>query len=462
MKFLRLVLALAFVFQSCIGGCRAADGLTIAPDVGDSKTCSSSRAKFFEIDRRILLEGIELARFNIYFHRKANEHWWLRGWLYPIAQTAGAAGSLGNNVVDIAQRADAFNDPGRLSIAALRRGLASSITGNTISGTSSALELAQNTLVILRANHAGFSPGESLATVKAHLKEIDDLLAERDHLIATSNLSEEERKVRSIEGHVMERIRDQLVQEFTKWSVYSREFMWHENTFFTIDSLQNFTQVAAGIMSVRGFHQPAFKGASGLSALAANSVATMNPLLSAGAAYMMRLHQRSRLKKELPFKYWDPTKEAPQEFTEAQRLVAAAPNKTSLSEVTFLVNNSTKFDNNLEKERREINKLRRVADQQVIAGPIIGLMSVAQSLSATIAYYGYRDSPISSNRISLGGRISKTAGQSYSMMATVWARVRKTIYDRRLAKEGRLPLQVLQRRLDKLDSLEDQVRAARL
>jgi hypothetical protein len=138
---------------------------------------------------------------------------------------------------------------------------------------------------------------------------------------------------------------------------------------------------------------------------------------------------------------------------------AAKSNSADINEVSFLAARTQEAERSLEHEQKRIDELRRVADQQAIAGPIIGLFSIARSTCAIVSYYGYRTDKVAANRISFAGRVSQSLGQTYSLVATPVAKIRYVIYTRKLAKEGRLPTQVYQKRLKYLADLEKQIKA---
>jgi len=112
------------------------------------------------------------------------------------------------------------------------------------------------------------------------------------------------------------------------------------------------------------------------------------------------------------------------------------------------------------KTNEHIDKLRRVAGQQAISGPVIGLASVARSVLLTVAYYGYHDKREIINRLSFAGRISQTFGQSYSLIATPTAQIKGYINRRRLKQRQQLPEQVLAARVIKLDGLKARIESS--
>ena len=71
----------------------------------------------------------------------------------------------------------------------------------------------------------------------------------------------------------------------------------------------------------------------------------------------------------------------------------------SFAEVRFLSDKSKILDIAIDHDTQTINRLRYVAEQQAISGPLIGLASVARSTLITIAHYGYRSNRIVFDRL---------------------------------------------------------------
>jgi hypothetical protein len=122
---------------------------------------------FEEVDRALLLELIRLSRFNTHFRLESNKHQPWRFWTYALGRESGTAATFGGTLTDITQQAKGLNNLRNISKNAIVNGMASSMTGNAVSGAASSLELAQNTWVMLKAKKAGFSPKDSVAFVRS-------------------------------------------------------------------------------------------------------------------------------------------------------------------------------------------------------------------------------------------------------------------------------------------------------
>jgi len=112
---------------------------------------SPGRERIFAIDKELMLELLDLARFNTRFQQEVNRHQPWRLYLYPAMQETGTSLSLSNTLIDLKERARGLTNLKNISTDAQKSGLRLAITGSAINGTSSALELAQNAWVMYPA-----------------------------------------------------------------------------------------------------------------------------------------------------------------------------------------------------------------------------------------------------------------------------------------------------------------------
>jgi hypothetical protein len=415
-------------------------------------------------DRDIILEMIELGRFNIRFHQEANQRAVWRTWFYPIAIESGTSLSYTNTLTDLSQRARGLEGLDKISQRSRMRGLRCNIIGQPISGCASASELMQNMIVVRRAKRQGFSPKDSENFVKNRLATIDQLLAARQQIVSLTQAGRIRKKY-ELEGRILEQVRDQLVLEFERWSAQSRELMWRQNTFFSIDSLVRFTSMSGSICSLKGFETPWLRGPAAILALVAPSVATVNPIIKIGVGVSMRKYQRWHLARVFQNERPAPVKDLVAQWKELDQLSASGDpdtnDATRVERAAFIADYAERADKVINKEQERIEKLRQVASQQAISGPLIGMFGVGRSVLNTTAYYRYtlRGSVITANSLNFAGRISQACGQTYNLINTPVTRISKSVYTARLAKEGKLPSQFLERRLQRLDELEKEIRS---
>ena len=221
-------------------------------------------------------------------------------------------------------------------------------------------------------------------------------------------------------------------------------------------------------MSYKGFTTPKYAGAAAITNVVATSLVTVNPIVRTAIGRYIGRRQRRHLDKVLPQEKPHTLDELKGQWSEFTDLFPNDPKSAfssadiTLKEIAFLCMQSQRGEQSMARETAEINRLHRVADQQAIAGPIIGLFGLARSTSATVAYYGYRDNRVSANRINFAGRISQATGQAYGLIATPRAKIKSILFQRKLAKEGRLPSQIYEQNMKRWDAIEAGVKAAKL
>jgi hypothetical protein len=419
-----------------------------------------TRRKILLLDRLVMLELIYLSRFNVHFHISANYHNPWRAWTYPLAQQLGTGTSFANTLTDIIARANGLNKAELVLRQAQKGGREAVVVGNAVNGTSSALELLQNGYSSLCARTRGYSPRQSVAHVQQALATIDDLLDKRAKLVGQSDDPE---KLLALQGRILRHIRNQILYEFKVWSVQSREVEWRENVFYAIDAAQNYGAMTSGILSIQGFSKPEVRGASALVSLSSSVAATLNPIIRDACGRIVGAYQMRQLAKSLPQGRPRTVSQLQQDWQELNLALRgdmpASIDKREIDEVAFLAVQSKEFDSVLKDDEGRMERLRRVAHQQALAGPLIGLTNVARTTCQTVAFYGYNDRPLVSNRINFAGRISQATGQSYALYATPKAAIQNWVYQRRLKREGKLPSQIFARRLNDLDCLEAAIKA---
>lgn len=424
---------------------------TLAADFGGLGAAEGSRLEeeFRATDRGLFLELVKLAKFNIRFHLEANRHQKWRDLTYPMLRESGTAVSLAATIIDISQQARGIENLARVNRNALKNAVTCGIIGNAISGSASALELAQNTWMMYRAKRMGYSPARSLAFVKTIVANTEVLLTNRDQL-TTQVRTPERKRVLELETRLIRRMRQQLLFEFGAWSCHSRDQAWRENTFYTIDALQSFTRMGAGITAMHAFGNPELGRGAAITGLIGNSIATLNPIVKDLVGIAVRKHQERKLTKEIPFER--PARS--EDLDQLQQQLVADTQEIWLRKVAALNYRSDRIDIALDREIKDIERYRQIAQQQTISGPLIGLTGVASSTLATVAVYGYLREPDTAIRLGLSGRITQCTGQVYALINTPYTMIHGMVRRHRLRKRGELPSQILEARLKKLEQLD--------
>ncbi len=435
---------------------------SVFPDKNEAMKVSDSETEnaISSLDRQLYMECIKFARFNINFRLQTNYHNPQRDWRYPLGQEAGTAAVFAGTLVNLNERAKGLSNLDNISISAQKNASCCSITGNAIRGSSSFVELTENVLVQLKARRSGFSPYDSVIFVKERLDAAEKLLVQRAPLVA-SLASLRERTIFALHEKLYRQILQQLLAEFIKWSINSREVAWRENTFYALNTTQNFVSCSSSILSLCSYSNPPLKGAAAVTSIVGNSISTLSPPTRTMVGVVMRKYQRHNLRKTFAAYKLESMPKWQSDWRKLKRVIPDEHPQViddAVDELSFLSSESNEIDNILDRESTRIEKLRRVAAQQAISGPLIGLASLNRSILSAVAYYDYPDAPETRNKLIFAGLISQTAGQAYSLINTPTAAILNARYKKKLAKRGELPEQILKKRLATLDILESQLK----
>jgi hypothetical protein len=220
--------------------------------------------------------------------------------------------------------------------------------------------------------------------------------------------------------------------------------------------MQNYTRMSAAIMAMKTFGNPEIGRYAVVTALVANSAATLNPIISNLAGVVIRKHQERKLKTIFPCDRPElPSGElaAMQEklSTEEHQKEHNVDHSAWLRKVAELNQRSEKVNVQLDRETKEIERYRQIAQQQTVSGPLIGLTGVASATIANVAVYGYPRDIDTVNKLGFAGRITQGTGQAYALINTPYTIIRGMIRNRDLRRRGELPTQLLQERLERLN-----------
>ena len=458
-KFIFVFICVALLSCYFQDGAIAADGPSQESEAVLDPT--DVKVQIDQIDLKLMLDYIDLSRYNIHFYTKASHHQWWRTWSYPISRESGTATSLAGSITDLSQRARGLNYPGKVSRSSTRKAGMCSLTGNSISGAASALELTQSAWVIFQAQRRGYSAIASVEHVRQAVKETEALLKRREELTATIK-SEKIKAMRELEAKVFEQIQEQLLFEFRKWNCFSRELAWRENTFFTLDIIQNFTNATSSLCGLKSYKNPYLRSPAVILSLTSNSIAAANPLIANLVGRAVDKYQKKQLSRDFPLTKPKLSSEISPDSIKALKDAAGSSEDTDLSRVAFLAARAQRLDHSLNRDINSITGLRAIAQQKAISGPLIGMASVTRSIMENVAEFGYGKQKVISTRILFAGRIPQICGQSYAVSNTIATRFLALLKNQKLKAHGDLPAQVFSRRLKDLDNIEAQVRSGKI
>lgn len=418
-----------------------------------------------QIDRQVLLELVELDRFNIRYRLQVNHYARWRQIFYPAAQEANAALITASGIVSIRQSERGWNKLNLISETALRKGINTGAVGCLIGGGSSAVELLADSMQTWKEHKQGYSPVQAVAFEKCKVERISKLISERDALMHSGTFAGDHREYIELKGQMCRYIRDRLVFEFKQWNYRARAYAWYKNTFYVLNAITNFSRFSGFQAGLKGLKDSSFNGAAGPILTSASAIAAVTPAVSLGVGYLVRNHQVKILDRELGVSNVVSNEEMELHYERLLRLVATSGAadervKELLADIELLRTDTIGLDATIHRETRKIVETRRVAAQQAIAGPIVGTLGMASSTVSTIGYYGYRHQPKIANRMGLPSGLLIIGSGAIALYQTPKSVISGMIYEHALRVKGEHPDQLLEKRLVDLDEIEAAIKAA--
>jgi hypothetical protein len=419
------------------------------------------REQLRALDKNIVFELIELARFNAQYQQAVNHHARWRNLVYPLAQEATYAGFMGYSVVDLHEHSTNWNKPSGISKTALRHGLESANVGAILGGGSSGLEL----LCCAAESHAvhakGFGSSAAIATVASRVRTVDALIARRGSLLDQLPSTLPDYELWHLKGYLFQYERDRLTYEFQRWNAHSRGFFWYRNAFYVQNILANSIRFAGIQVAFQGLKSRPYLGAVSPMFLVSSVVASATPAISSMVGHVVERRQTKVLSRDLPAKPFLTDAQAKQQLERLSHLLdTEIPQRDNQlrMELTVLRTERVGMDKLINQSEQDIEKLHRVAAQQTIAAPLVGTLTAASATTNTVSYHAYRNRPSVSNHLGFAADFGTLTAEVIALYSTPKAAISAYLYERKLKSRGVHPEQLLSKRLEELQLLENTVK----
>jgi hypothetical protein len=437
--------------------------LVVNPDVSDDISSIENSNKVFSteysaITKKILLASIQLERFSLHYRRECLRTSKFRQLRYFAAQEAGAAGALTFEIMAINQFNIGRNHPLKLSTSALRGAFTTSLITSIIAGSGSALELGNDFLDALKHKRDGYDPGTAKKYVLAKLAEIDKLLTERENIVA-ANKEQPGYERAELEGQILNQLRNAFIEEFSAFNIDVRSYAAFRNCFYLFNIATNALAATAAGVGYRATKQPKLNGPTNILFIVTGAVAASSSLISnAASKYVAHHERRSFLNKVNNWQPFDSAKLSAMQ-KRLQELSAESsgtlmPSLPVTDRLAIYMQSGELFRKQMTEETAIMGRLNQVALQSSLLGPLVGGTFMTQGILGTIGYYKYTNRLRPQINHYYSGAIVGSVGASTELVGTAAWLVASLAYEHKLAKEKRLPRQLIAERLDHLDQLE--------
>lgn len=450
-----VLILMVSIVQATMQLCTPAAALA---DVASATSTEDWSRQYTDLTKKILLSGVELERYSLKFRLDNGKQPKYRKLRYFLAQEAGASCGLAFEIVGVEQFGKGRKRPLEVSKPALHGALATVTTGSIIAGSGSALELGSNVLQAMRNRWHGNDHRAARKFVVAKLKQIDLLLAQRQALVdANAGSPGYERAV--IEGKILHDMRNCFISEFSHFYSDTKAYAAFQNTFFLLNAAYNAVGAAGGGVAYKAVDVPKYNGPANILFTVSGAMASVSPLISSAVSKVVRKQAQHSLAKELhetpnfdPAVFAEHRKQL-EDLTQVSdgQLIPSLPATRRLAMYT---QSDQLFAKQFESETTTMRKLNKIALQTSLLGPAIGGQLMTQGILGTVGYYRYTIEPRKQINRYYQGAVVGTVGTSMAVVGNAAWLLSSMSYEHRLAKEKRLPSQLINTRLDHLDELE--------
>jgi hypothetical protein len=435
----------------------------VSPSLAEPTLTSSANfsQEYTGVTKKILLVGIELERFSLNFRMESARQPKFRRLRYFLAQETGAACGLAFEVVGDDQFGKGRRRPLQVSKPALHGALATAMTGSIIAGSGSCLELGSNLLQSIKNKRHGYDHRTANKYVVAKLKEIDQLLAQREAIVAShSDIPGYERAV--VEGRILHEMRNCFVNEYSHFNADTASYLAFQNLFFLLNASYNAVGAVGAGVAYKAVNTPRLNGPANILFIVSGGMAAVSPLVSSLGGKLVRKQASDSLAKELIEK---PNFDAGAFAAQCKKLEelppvgegSLIPSLPATQRLALYTQSDDLFQKQIESETKTMRKLEKVAVQTSLLGPVIGGLLMTQGILGTYGYYNYTIRPRKQINQYFYGSVVGTVGTSMAVVGNAAWLLSSYSYEHRLSKKKELPVQLIKERLEHLDDVEKTV-----
>lgn len=447
-------------------------------NTGEPDTEGRNEIKRIEaLTKQILLDELELEKFNIRFRKNINPQPRWRGPRYFAFQETGAAMTAAGLFVGMYAQGRAMNhpvykfdkqtgtvtkSPGARNKRTLKGSASVQMIGQIIAAAGSGIELSVNKYNDIKAKQNGFSSKTATSYVLDLRKKIEEQLKEREKIIAESRfLPSTYREVAEAEGKLLTDFCHIALYEHARFHIDALRFRATQNSLYTIDIAKNTTGAIGNYILLRQFQEnrPHLGLGAGIMTLVSGVLISANPIASRGIGKVYSMLAKQRLKpvtagispciqdkldfdeknlKAILQKYKDNT---PEQLTGPILRDAIHEDHCFLNQKQFALS------------LRETRAASRVATQTTITGNLVGGTKISLGIANIIGGTKYAHLTRASVPLIDAGFVSYSAGTCYGLLENFRNILTAELQRKRLSKKRELPGQILDDRLKQLDKI---------
>lgn len=340
---------------------------------------------------------------------------------------------------------------------------------NTIStcldGASNAIELSSGIYTWLKNKKNKTDPASTVKKVIARIKEIDQLIAERESLVQ-KHPDLPAASIHRAEGRVLKTFRDWCLSEFA--DVYAEVKSTHSscNVYYALALAADGMYLAGSVLGLKALRagKENLNGPAITNSIVGDSLAVSSVPVSTVAAKLLYKYHRNKLEDKLKQELGQIEGDAKAAMAELNKEILSA-DVSALRRARSVRERASayllwagRYDRYIDRELDELRHQGRVALQGELSGPMISGSYLATDILAAIGFYKFPNDARRASALSYAGSITSISANSASLFLTNYNMVSEIMHRRKLRKKGLLPEQLLADRFKTLDQLDSLIR----
>lgn len=440
----------------------ASSDSTSSAAASSSSSSLTPEQQYSQLTKQILLAGIELERFSLNFRLESAKQPRFRNLRYFLTQEAAAATGMGFEIAFVEQANKGRRRPLQVSKPVLHGALTTAMTGAIIGGSGSCLELSSNMLQAIKNKRNGFDFKTANKFVVAKLREIDQLLAQRDALVA-ANADHPGHEGALLEGKILRELRNCFITEYSDFNADTKGYSTYQNLFYLLNASYSAIEAAGAWCGYRGVTKPKYNGPANVLFIVSGAMSMVTPIISTAAGKYARRKAYETLEKQIGEKTKFDSDSFARQGRELREILKTTngmviPSLPGTDRLALYTDASVEFKKQLDSETAIMRRNEKVALQSNLLAPVIGGQLMTQGIFGCIGSYRYNLQPRKQLSMFYRGAIIGTVGTSMATVGNAVSLLSTLSYEHRLSKEKKMPSQLIHARLEHLAEVEKEVR----
>lgn len=426
-----------------------------------------------ELTRRILLKEVALEKFNLNYKLNAAKQGRWKGLRYAAFGETNAALGLAGGIASVYNRGWHVNRASAVRLDLQKRANTVPMIGNIIGAGAAALEFGINGVHEYEAWKKGFSPGLARKHVAGLKNEIAVLTSKRDELVQLEKANPAflpQAQLHELEGNVLQDLRDQALLEFQRYHLGARRQLAFQQMQYFLDFASNTTGAIGFNFAYLSLHRGrrVWNYRAGVMFTVSGALTMGGPIVSRLFGKALSEYHRGKLKETLNDAENKEVAKLAADKDALERFVKSGqvhPDLVQdvLSRCDCYSLTSKRFEDQVQSASKQLARARLIATENVGAGLYTGGSRVAGGVLFIIPGYLqlYNRSTETAGRITnsllLTSGIIGLPASGFRIFDTLRIQARGEMDRARLARQGKLPADLIAARLKELDLTESRL-----